>query len=185
MQADIDQFHDELCAAIVAKVPVSFGSGTFSRAARVATVESLRRQLSEQNAPSLEMLSVGPVRYLAACKVFSRTGSMAAVLDGSSNTFLIGEMLPIQDSLGWASGTRATLRNTSEMVDRYWWESNQYGAADAPEQVGSFGSMHSGGANFVMASGAVIFITQSIDPVLYQNLANRADGAMMGEQLNQ
>lgn len=107
------------------------------------------------------------------------------ILDGSSNTILIGEVLPIDNSLGWASGTRATLRNTSEMNGSFWWKANQYDIPDSPEQVGGFGSMHQGGAHFLMASGAVIFLTQSIDQELYDNLANRADGAMMGETLNQ
>lgn len=107
------------------------------------------------------------------------------IYDGSSNTFLIGEMLPTDDGLGWASGTRATLRNTSQMLDSSWWEMNHAFSQAAPEEVGGFGSLHMGGAQFVMASGAVIFITQSIDEELYVNLGNRSDGAMMGETLNQ
>ena len=55
------------------------------------------------------------------------------ILVGSSNNFLIGETLPIQDSLGWASGTLATLRNTSDRIDWYRWESNQYNTIDEPE----------------------------------------------------
>ena len=39
------------------------------------------------------------------------------ILDGSTNTILIGEMLPDRDTLGWVSGTRATLRNTGSFED--------------------------------------------------------------------
>ena len=107
------------------------------------------------------------------------------ILDGSSHTILIGEMLPIEDSLGWASGTRATLRNTSSMVGADWWELNRMSQPDPPEVVGGFGSMHVGGSHFLFAGGAVIFLSQGIDPLLYEKLADRADGEMMGEALNQ
>src|SRR5205807_5360014 len=43
------------------------------------------------------------------------------IYDGSSMTILIGEALTTPDGLGWVSGTRATLRNTSviEMAQPY------------------------------------------------------------------
>ncbi|MEM0926662.1 MAG: DUF1559 domain-containing protein [Planctomycetota bacterium] len=103
------------------------------------------------------------------------------IYDGSSHTILIGEMLPTNDSLGWASGTRASLRNTSEMVDAMWWEMNRSFSQAVPEDVGGFGSLHIGGAHFLMAGGSVIFLTQDIDDELYLNLADRSDGAMMGD----
>jgi len=40
----------------------------------------------------------------------SRT-TFSDILDGSSNTFLVGEYNPTETSLGWASGTNASLRN--------------------------------------------------------------------------
>ena len=45
--------------------------------------------------------------------------------------------------------------------------------------VGGFGSWHSGGANFVFADGSVRFLSQTINPVLLQKLANRADGDLV------
>ncbi|MCM2371538.1 DUF1559 domain-containing protein [Aporhodopirellula aestuarii] len=120
------------------------------------------------------------------------------ISDGSSHTILIGEMTPEQSSLGWASGTRASLRNTGSFGgksmspnttdqenlgdgfditgDGDLGESNE---ADK-KYVGGFGSKHAGGAQFCFADGSIRFLTHSIDPVLYQNLGHRADGAMMG-----
>ena len=92
----------------------------------------------------------------------------ADILDGSSNTFLIGEVTPIEDSLGWASGTRATLRNTSDLTDYLWWDENRYAPAEPPDVVGSFGSVHPWGTHFLMADGAVIFIDGAIDDTLYR-----------------
>lgn len=123
------------------------------------------------------------------------------ITDGSSHTILIGEMLPYEDSLGWASGTRSSLRNTGWFAGRSMTPGVQQQApspqradqnrnlpAEAftedgsikKEFVGGFDSHHTGGAQFCFADGSIRFLTQSIDPALYQNLGNRADGAMMG-----
>ena len=102
------------------------------------------------------------------------------ITDGSSHTIMVGEMLPSDDSLGWASGTRASLRNTGGINGSSDWEAYR---RNTPEVVfvGSFGSVHQGGAQFVMADGSVTFLTHSIDPLLYKYHGNRSDGAMMGE----
>lgn len=42
--------------------------------------------------------------------------------------------------------------------------------------VGGFGSYHTGGANFASADGSVRFLSMTIDRVLLQKMANRADG---------
>lgn len=104
------------------------------------------------------------------------------IYDGSSNTILIGEMLPWEDSLGWVSGTRSSLRNTGSINLR----------ADPPSQpifqlpfegdaleVGGFASSHPGGANLCMADGSIRFLTDTIDPELLVLLGNRADGQPM------
>ena len=108
----------------------------------------------------------------------------AEIADGTSNTILIGEMLPGPESLGWASGTRASLRNTSSINAG---AAQGVGLAPAPPAdeppalfVGGFGSQHPGGAQFCLADGAVRFLTNRIDPELYEHLGHRDDGAMMG-----
>lgn len=107
------------------------------------------------------------------------------IYDGASNTILVGEMLPGDESLGWASGTRASLRNTGEFLSASSWDSLRFEPIPDATVVGGFGSLHYGGAHFLLADGAVIFFRNMIDPTLYQNLGNRSDGAMMGESLNQ
>ena len=103
------------------------------------------------------------------------------IYDGSSNTLLIGELLPLTSGLGWASGTRSSLRNTGSVPSSGNLWPQQGLNPVAPTEVGGFGSLHSGGAQFCLADGSVTFLTQSIDPQLFENMGNRADGAMMGE----
>ena len=108
--------------------------------------------------------------------------SYSDIHDGSSNTILMGEFLGDEtNSLGWASGTRASLRNTSPIIVI---------AAGAPANpppaikltdVGGFGSRHPSVTNFCFADGRVSSISNGIDTIVYQNLGDRADGAMMGE----
>ncbi len=121
----------------------------------------------------------------------------ADIRDGSTYTILIGEAPIAPDSLGWVSGTRATLRNTGSINKHESWQPNyrnvQTDLGQGMEEpgaeleagvvkslyVGGFGSYHTGGANFSMADGAVHFISQSIDPKVFENMGNRADGQML------
>jgi len=105
------------------------------------------------------------------------------ILDGSSQTILLGEMLPGPGSLGWASGTRATLRNTGSFKAPPRRSSK---AEPAPIvdltgslTVGGFSSYHTGGANFALADGSVRFLSLSINERLLSQLGNRADGELL------
>lgn len=121
------------------------------------------------------------------------------IRDGSTYTLLLGEAPITLDNLGWTSGTRATLRNTSGIVrpqsDRQLRaieagiETGGEADTDPAEKerieslyVGGFGSFHTGGANFVLADGSVHFFSESIDPQTFQYMGNRSDGEMIEYQ---
>ena len=112
---------------------------------------------------------------------------LSKVFDGLSQTILLGEIRDVSDSLGWVSGTRSSLRNTSILNDPKTFDQNSYGVpvtAVEPAgslRVGGFGSFHTGGAQFVFADGSMRFISTSIDEETYRKLGNRADGELLGE----
>ena len=91
------------------------------------------------------------------------------VVDGLSNTFLLGEALPQYDiytSWPYANNVHSTCaippNNKDEPDPRNWWNTQ------------SFRSQHPGGLFFAYADGSVRFISQSIDLKLYRALATIA-----------
>ncbi len=109
--------------------------------------------------------------------------------DGSSHTIFLGEKIVEEDdTLGWMSGTRATLRNAGTLINAEASRRNRGMAAaqeDAPKRdklyVGGFSSRHPGGANFAFGDGSVHFLSETIDLELFQQLADRADGKLILE----
>ena len=105
--------------------------------------------------------------------------------DGTSNTIMTGELQRITDITpgskdGWAIGGPATLFTTGAMF-RY--DGDKLECVSSPEVgkllnnrfFGSPGSAHSGGANFGLADGAVLFLTDEIDPRIFALLGSMAD----------
>ena len=103
------------------------------------------------------------------------------ILDGSSQTIMLGEMLSRREDLGWASGTSASLRNTGnfETPLKNNPRTSKVDELTGTLVVGGFGSYHTGGAQFAFADGSVHFLAQSIDKGIFSKLGNRADGEML------
>jgi prepilin-type N-terminal cleavage/methylation domain-containing protein/prepilin-type processing-associated H-X9-DG protein len=123
--------------------------------------------------------------------------------DGTSHTIFFGEKGTEPDELGWASGTRATLRNTGspilaifrtltpspssanavedESVDAAGKGAARKAAEDPAARVGGFGSRHPGGANFCFGDGSVKFIKSSVNARIFRLLGNRSDGELLSD----
>ncbi len=105
--------------------------------------------------------------------------------DGSSNTILVSEHL-IEPDLGWASGTRATLRNTGTLPNANRPAPLGSGlpapTPPAPNVVGGYSSNHSGGVNAVFGDGSVRFLKNSISLSVLGHLGNRGDGEIIDEK---
>jgi prepilin-type N-terminal cleavage/methylation domain-containing protein/prepilin-type processing-associated H-X9-DG protein len=119
------------------------------------------------------------------------------VTDGTGNTLYLGEKPREEADFGWASGTRATLRNTGAPINKTGTGVAGFNDLDEPNpgvgeaaepgatapalisRVGGFGSNHAGGSNFCFGDGSVRFLKNSINPAVYRYLGNRADGEMI------
>jgi prepilin-type N-terminal cleavage/methylation domain-containing protein len=124
------------------------------------------------------------------------------VPDGVSHTLFVGEIKRSEQDLGWASGTRSTLRNGGRPVNRTAGGSLYYNdpelatldnelnsvhfdksvteemRTDPLLQVGGFGSHHVGGSQYALGDGSVRFISENINVEVYRGLLDRADGVV-------
>jgi prepilin-type processing-associated H-X9-DG protein len=106
--------------------------------------------------------------------------SFSDITDGSSQTILIGEKVPLYNDFGWLSGTRSTLRNTGPFSMPTLTKPRVTPDEEGSLTVGGFGSFHSSGSNFAFADGSVRYVAASINMDLYRKLGNRHDGELLG-----
>lgn len=95
----------------------------------------------------------------------------AELQSGQEHTLFLGEKLADrQQNLGWASGTRATLRNVARPV-------GEVAQMQDPLWVGGLASQHPGGVNLLMGSGRIRFYADGGDQAVLQQMARRAGGS--------
>ncbi|TWT97982.1 Type II secretion system protein G precursor [Botrimarina colliarenosi] len=106
------------------------------------------------------------------------------ILDGSSRTILLSEArTDPEEALGWPSGTRATLRNTSSVNEG---NNRRYNYAPAPPAeekplpvfVGGLSSLHPGVVLAAFADGSTRTLREDIAPEVLRQLGARADGEL-------
>ena len=104
---------------------------------------------------------------------------MGGVLDGLSNTIMVGETLPDDCSRIMGafaqnfplSGTQIPLNQLSQQDPGQWWMSCGYK------------SHHAGGANFLMGDGSTRFVKQSVNYFIYNALGSSRGGEVIsGDQ---
>jgi prepilin-type processing-associated H-X9-DG protein/prepilin-type N-terminal cleavage/methylation domain-containing protein len=126
------------------------------------------------------------------------------VNDGLAYTILLGESRH-GTTLGWASGTRASLRNGGHPINEqdplvvtrpsFLLYSPSEPAPPEPGtvellvqggllpmyHVGGFSSYHPQGANFLFCDGSVRFVKETTNQGVLRRLANRSDGELIGD----
>lgn len=121
----------------------------------------------------------------------SRTYKFRDITDGLSNTILAGEMNFGMEDYTWSSCSgNASLVGTSRWGYSRW--ASAYPGAALANTDGEFNasnhanfsvwrSDHVGGAHFLLADGAVRFVSENIDADKLDALATRAGGEVIGE----
>lgn len=114
---------------------------------------------------------------------------MRDILDGMSNTMIIGEraslVSPGNDAyshwIGVSDGNQdgSGFKGTCEISGSTGYPMNTDAAVSWMFRSW-FSSQHKGGAQFVMADGSVRFVSENIDQVTYKNLSLMADGKSLG-----
>lgn len=106
---------------------------------------------------------------------YGYSASIAEILDGTSNTFVAGEVIP--GYCVWEDWGHQNFATTAFPIN---WRNKDFasgvlGSGD-PNNCITFRSFHAGGANFVFGDGGVRFLTDSMDYTLYRALASRNGG---------
>jgi prepilin-type N-terminal cleavage/methylation domain-containing protein len=115
------------------------------------------------------------------------------VTDGTTNTLMVGEILPAchDHGGGWwhfngmanaHSGTSVPLNTMNTCLAPYKPQNPQFPACTNRNNLSwGFRSSHTGGAQFVLGDGSVRFVSENIDYQTYQDLGVRNDGNVPGE----
>jgi len=173
---------------------IDFGQGTAvgSNLALIAAPIALWRCPADVG---LERLSVVPASYpqydLASGNYCGSEGILKAmssirfgqIKDGTSKTFLVGER-QVKPSVNGSLPFTASWCGVVAFQNGYDSASTPHLSASRfyPLNSGatlSFGSRHTGGANFTMADGSVIFVNDSIDYRVYEALGTIAGGEVV------
>lgn len=105
------------------------------------------------------------------CFFQNSTTRFGDILDGLSNTLLVGEHGSRLDHSTWVGAVPGAHRNMARVVCSALRVPNH-----VPSDLADFGGFHPGGANFVLCDGSVRMINDQIDLAVFQALATRAGG---------
>lgn len=128
-------------------------------------------------------------------RVLADKVSFADITDGTTNTIIVGEILPACNDHGggwWhyngmanAHASTSVPINTMTTCNRpYTRQSPPFPTCTAQNNWNlswGFRSAHTGGAHFLLGDGSVRFISENLDYNTYQRLGGRSDGKVVGE----
>jgi prepilin-type N-terminal cleavage/methylation domain-containing protein/prepilin-type processing-associated H-X9-DG protein len=102
-----------------------------------------------------------------------RATKMGSVIDGTSNTFFMGEALPAWTRWNWWYNPNAVTATCAVPLNY---------VIRVPKNIGnwpnndSYASRHTGGGNFGYGDGSVHFVSENVDTVIYRAMASIAGG---------
>ena len=103
------------------------------------------------------------------------------IRDGISHTLYGGEKSFVDDELGWISGTSSSVATTGIEINGSMGSYFSAITFSPSQMMPGFNSRHRGGAQFIVGDGSVRFISENINPDVYNLLGNREDGELVGD----
>lgn len=101
---------------------------------------------------------------------------MRDIIDGTSNTYIVGEAMPGWSQWNWWYNPNAVTATTAIPLNRVLKVAKNIG--DWPNNY-SFASRHTGGGQFTMGDGSVRFVSDSIDTATYRAFATISSGEVV------
>lgn len=181
---------------LYSQIDFSLGTAVGTNTAVIAKSLPLWRCPADTAPETMTILPIGRSSITIASGNYSGVGgllhemsslSLSDVTDGASQTLLLGERVvdvSISGSLPYTAGWFGQLA----YPDGYEYRSVPHMDALAAFPINRsltgaqhFSSRHRGGAYFCLADGAVRFLSENIDGVLFQSLGTPAGGESVGE----
>ncbi len=187
------------------RVPINYAACASGTATQLYVVDDLVNTTSGGLTPQ----SNGAFQYEVTWgsnhqDVGGRRLNIPAISDGLSNTIFIGEenytlknsYTAAELDLQGVARRKAVWEFGSDSIDCYYGLNEAFGSTGVPintpspgpnvfsgaqleAYIASYGSMHPGGANFLMGDGSVRFIKQTISPTTYRALGTRNGGEVL------
>jgi len=136
-------------------------------------------------------------RYIAGIfgRVLSERVAIQDITDGTTNTIIVGEILPAcnDHTGGWwhfngmanaHASTSVPINLMDTCTSPYQALNPRFPACTAKNNWNlswGFRSAHVGGAQFLLCDGSVRFVSENIDYNTYQNIGTRNDGKVIGD----
>jgi hypothetical protein len=109
--------------------------------------------------------------------------NFSAVIDGLSNTYMIGEDLPgLNQHCGWPNANYSTGTCSIPLNNALRAGQPGYNNIGDWPNVYSFRSRHPGGAQFAIGDGSVQFVSETINIAIYRAIATRAGSEVVNVQ---
>jgi prepilin-type N-terminal cleavage/methylation domain-containing protein len=174
--------------------PLNANRANFATSNYIAVFGSLYDQAAATSGGLVYGSQVGVAPGIFSPNSQTRFGDIA---DGTSNTLMVGEMCygpnGVRDSTGaprrynggvWIGTYTDTLptSNVSVQLSLCGFAAGanvRFRRLNTPDSSNAFSSAHVGGAQFVLADGSVQFISQNMDGVMIDRLADRNDGQVV------
>ena len=134
---------------------------------------------------------------VAGCfgRILSERITFADITDGTSNTIMVGEILPAchDHTGGWwhfngmanaHASTSVPINTMTTCTAPYARQAPPFPTCTAKSNWNlswGFRSSHVGGCHFLLGDGSVRFISENLDYNTYQRLGSRGDGKVVGE----